>query len=402
MRIVKLIQDSTPSFKKNLFIFLAAYFFVLLNYPLVRSAGTTFFLETFGAKSSPIAWVWSVLFLSVTVYVSNRLQARMTVQRLFFIVTLLSLFIFASATVALKNGSSLSAYGPFIWKDIYIVLQVHLLLAYGNNYFRKQDFKLLIGLIGGVGSLGGVLGGYLTSLLGQSYGTEVVMWLGLLFTLIPAVLFMLTSSILTETKKHQSPMATLTPAVKMYVFWVAAVVATTQFIINIADLQFNLAFEAFVIGATQKTTYQGYIHMATNAVTFIFQFLLVPLILPRVTEKNYHLSLPLAYGALLGLLLLAPMGFFPVASFFILLKASDYSFFSSGKEVLYQPLSSEQKYGAKYLTDMLVYRVAKAVIAAVLIYLQSSFMLNMMMVIFLAVWIILIIQLFKLHRQLNH
>ena len=94
------------------------------------------------------------------------------------------------------------------------------------------------------------------------------------------------------------------------------------------------------------------------------------------------------------------LGLLPIAALFTYLKAADYSLFSSGKELLYQPLKPEQKYGAKYLTDMLVYRAGKAVVALVLIYLQSSTILNMLMFIFLLVWIFLIIRLFKLQRQL--
>jgi AAA family ATP:ADP antiporter len=94
------------------------------------------------------------------------------------------------------------------------------------------------------------------------------------------------------------------------------------------------------------------------------------------------------------------IGLLPIAALFTYLKAADYSLFSSGKEILYQPLQPEQKYGAKYLTDMLVYRAGKAVVALVLIYLQSSTILNMLMFIFLGIWIFPIIKLFQLHRQI--
>ncbi len=89
-----------------------------------------------------------------------------------------------------------------------------------------------------------------------------------------------------------------------------------------------------------------------------------------------------------------------MAALFIYFKSADYSIFSAGKEILYQPLTSSQKYGAKYLTDMLVYRFSKALIAAVLIYLQSSTILNMMMISFLVIWLILIVKLFKIQHKL--
>jgi AAA family ATP:ADP antiporter len=91
---------------------------------------------------------------------------------------------------------------------------------------------------------------------------------------------------------------------------------------------------------------------------------------------------------------------FATALFYIYLKASDYSLFSGGKELLYQCLRPEQKYGAKYLTDMLVYRFSKALIAAVLIYLHSSSILNVMMTIFLFSWLILVIRIFHMQKKI--
>jgi AAA family ATP:ADP antiporter len=129
--------------------------------------------------------------------------------------------------------------------------------------------------------------------------------------------------------------------------------------------------------------------------------MLLPMLLPRISEKSLHFFIPVSYLLCLGgLLLSAGHTLIPVAMFYIYLKASDYSLFSAGKELLYQTLRPEQKYGAKYLTDMLVYRLSKALIAAVLIYLQSSLMLNMMMTGFLLIWLVLVVRIFGIYRRL--
>jgi len=94
------------------------------------------------------------------------------------------------------------------------------------------------------------------------------------------------------------------------------------------------------------------------------------------------------------------VGLLPVAILYAYFKSSDYSLFSAGKEILYQPLLPEQKYGAKYLTDMLVYRLSKAAVSAVLIYLQSSTILNMLMLTFLFIWIVLVVELFRVRKEL--
>ncbi len=402
MKLTDFIKQSDPALRRNLVFFLISYFFVLFNYPLVRASSTTLFFEAYGAKSSPIAWLWGVLFLSLAVIVCDRLQSRLSVQKVFGIVSFFSSLLFFASTLGFLSGIKFLTYLPFTWKEIYIVIQVHLLLAYANNILKKEDFKLLVGPIGAIGSLGGILGGWLTGQISSGGGTIQVMWVALFFVSLPAVFFFFTPSLRKAISSQvRSPLASLTPDIRKYVWHIAGVVALTQFVINIADFNFNIAFESAVSDATARTTYLGHVYMVTNALTFAFQFLLLPFLLTRISERSLHIFIPLSYMASLGILLLTgSAGFIPVAMFYVYLKASDYSFFSAAKEILYQPLGISQKYGAKYLTDMLVYRVSKAMIAAVLIYLQSSTILIMMMGIFLTLWVGLIFRLFRLHRQL--
>jgi hypothetical protein len=59
-----------------------------------------------------------------------------------------------------------------------------------------------------------------------------------------------------------------------------------------------------------------------------------------------------------------------------------------------------QKYGAKYFTDMLVYRSSKAVIAGVLIYLQDPEILFWIMCVALLAWMVIVKFIFSLHRKI--
>lgn len=401
MKIIELFKKSDPAHKKSLWFFLSAYFFVLFNYPLVRASSTTFFLEAFGAKSSPAAWLWAVLFLSVTIFVCNKLQARFSVQKVFLSMSILSAMLFAISTWGIGAHFRFLAWIPFVWKEIYIVLQVHLLLAYANNFFHKEEFKIMLGPVGAVGSLGGILGGVSTKFLSALGGTSLVMVTGVVFVVLPAILFLFTSTRKNEqVEERVDPLTSLnTSDIRKYVFYIASIVAVTQFIINIADFKFNLAFELGVLDSGERTGYLGNIYTVTNILTFIFQFIVLPLVLPRVSEKNYHLFISLSYFVCM-ISFLGQDGLLPIAALYVYFKASDYSLFSAGKEILYHPLEKTQKYGAKYLTDMLVYRLSKALIAVVLIYLQTSLILNILMGFFLILWLGLILKLFKLHGQL--
>jgi AAA family ATP:ADP antiporter len=270
-------------------------------------------------------------------------------------------------------------------------------LGYANNYFKGSDFKALIGLVGGVGSIGGILAGLLTRFLAERFGTNSVMWMGIIFTFIPALSFLKTKNLSrTIEDKARTPIASFDLNLKKYIGIVAAIVALSQVIINIADFNFHLVFEQTIKDSSERTSKLGDIYMYMNVVTFFLQFIVLPFVMLRTSEKNYHYFIPLSYFFFFMIVvLLFPNGLLPLSLFFIYLKASDYSLFSAGKEVLYQPLSINQKYGAKYLTDMLVYRFSKAMIALVLIYVQNSYILNIVMFICFFMWISLVSKLFN-------
>lgn len=402
MKFLSLLKDSDRDFKKNLSFFFISYFLVIFNYPFIRASTTSLFFEAYGAKSTPAAWTWAVIFLCISIFLCNRLQKKQSVQVVFTVASILSAIIFLAGSLSFFQGNKLFAYFSFIWKEICIVIQVHLMLGYANNYFNKINFRVLIGPVGAIGSIGGILGGLLTSYLSKNGGTLLVLQVGVSFVVLPVVFFLMTKKINTQTDDQKTPVASLdTPDLRKYVFYICAMVALAQFIINIADFKFNLAFEATVLTADLRTAYLGNIYAWTNGLTFVFQFLILPLVLLRVSERNLHLFIPLSFLVCLVALMIAPqIGLFPVAALYIYFKAADYSFFSAGKEILYQPLQGSQKYGAKYLTDMLVYRSSKALIAVVLIYLQTSSILDMMMVGFLCIWLVVVVQLFNLHRKL--
>lgn len=408
MKIFDDFKYESPEFKKSLGSLLLAYFFVIFNYPLIRASSTSLFFEAYGAKSSPEAWIWSVLSLTVAIFISNKLQTKFVIQKVFGLFTLFTVLLFGVGYLLFERGMKLPAYSYFVWKEVYIVVQVHLVLAYCNIFFSKDLFKKLIGPVGAIGSIGGVLGGLLTSYLSQRFGVGSVVWSGLFFVFLPALFFFKTPSVLKPGElqdKKESPLSSLLdPQTRNYVLLIIAMVALTQFIINIIDFRFNLGFEASIQDQQQRTSYLGYIYTLTNGLTFLLQFILLPLILPRIKNRTLHLFIPLSY-LLCGMIYSffgAGVAFVYLGSFYIYVKASDYSLFSAGKELLYQPLRPEQKYGAKYLTDMLAYRLAKALIAIVLIYFQSSLILDYMGLTFILMWLFVVFFIFKKQHQITN
>jgi AAA family ATP:ADP antiporter len=76
-------------------------------------------------------------------------------------------------------------------------------------------------------------------------------------------------------------------------------------------------------------------------------------------------------------------------------KSLTYSIFRSAKEILYIPLSYIEKYKAKAVIDMFIYRFAKAAIALVIIGLQAAVVvtavkINYIVMALIVIWIIIV------------
>ena len=84
-----------------------------------------------------------------------------------------------------------------------------------------------------------------------------------------------------------------------------------------------------------------------------------------------------------------------ISAGFVILKGADYSLFASAKELLYFPLTAAQKYGTKYISDIVVYRFAKGLVSLLLIYFQELYIINWLMYLCLILWVISLVPLMK-------
>ena len=85
----------------------------------------------------------------------------------------------------------------------------------------------------------------------------------------------------------------------------------------------------------------------------------------------------------------------PLAAVFVVFKGLDYSIFSAAKEILYFPLTSLQRYGAKYIVDIVSYRAAKGLISFILIIYHEEYFINIFLFGSIILWGIVLIPLFR-------
>lgn len=377
-------------------------FLLFFSYPLMRSTTTSILLTSLGAKASPYAWIFSTIGLSIFVSILNKFQKKTRPQTLFTWIAGLTTIFFAVFFFLYQSGLTIWAYPLYVLKEIYIVLMVHSVLAHLNSSITEKVAKVVYGPLGALGSSGGILGGLITTSLVKELGESTLFFTGLFIIALTIPCFFYTSKGHTHLKesKERSPLRSIR-GIKTFVFLIAGMVLLSQFVINIGNYQFNIFLNETFTDSISKTEYLGKIYAAINSFSLLAQILILPFLLRFVPTSITQLCIPLVYGMtfFFGGFLFGD-GMMPMAVTFIIFKGLDYSIFGAAKELLYYALSDIQKYGAKYVADMITYRLAKGVISIILIKIPGN-LINSLLGVSLMAWILCLFPLLK-HYKLHH
>ncbi len=282
-----------------------------------------------------------------------------------------------------------------------------MLYAYLTSSIQIKDAKLVYGPVGAIGSIGGILGGIFTSKLTAVISTEAILLTGIIPIILAAVLFTYTdrskviSELMGEDKSTGNPIDSIKPVLK-YVLLIGIIVTLSQFVINLANMKFNFLLEEMIPTKLGKTEYLGKLYSMINGVSLGIQLLIIPIFLKLLPLSVVHLIIPVSYlfAAAIGLGFGAGELSF-VAGAFVYLKGADYSIFSTAKEMFYFPLNAAQKYGAKYINDIVIYRFSKGLISLVLIYIQDIFIIDLCLYVFLGLWVISLVPIIRANKAIN-
>ncbi len=388
--------------KRNILVLGLAAFTILFSYPLLRSAATATFLQHYGAKSSPAVWVWSVVALSGLVTFYNRYQLKWRVHNLYAATGFFSIVFIALCFFLVNRNLGVFAWPLYVWKEVYIVVMLHMVYGLLNTLVDIKIARILYGPLGAMGSLGGVLGGLLTSYLAANFNEQIVVVVGLAIIFSSVLFYLMSDRVMLKGKDAEradiSPLASV-QGVGRYVGMMALMVILTQFVINLANFKFNVLFEIAVPDQTEKTQQLGRLYTWINLLALGLQIFVLPLLLRFVALRQIHIMIPSVY--LVAQLWSLDGGALAVAGMFMVLKGTDYSLFAVSKELLYFPLSDKQKYGAKYIVDMFCYRFGKGIISFVMIYVQSLVWIDGLLYVSLFLWLWLVFPLMKEHKVLK-
>jgi ATP:ADP antiporter, AAA family len=354
---------------------LCTFAFVLLaGYAVARSATESLYISAYTSEMLPAVWV-AVGFVSVLVvawYTSY--VKRLALVRLFGFAVAISAVTLVLVLLAVGAKLPGSVFVLYIWKDVYIVVLVELFWSFANVVFRVRSAKWMYGLFLLMGALGGITGNLGVGVVAKQVGTANALWLVLpLLATDWLIIFALarsaTGQVSVATDKD-APAAPFKEGMRTlrespYLLLLLLLIGVVQIAITLIDYVYNQSVEMAYPDEDARTAVMGKVYAAIDASSMILQALSGP-VLRWIGVGSTLLGVPILLGsAVLGFIAaprFATMAIAKVAS-----KALDYSLFRAAKEILYIPLTFEEKTRGKALVDMLTYRVAKALVSFLLL-----------------------------------
>jgi ATP/ADP translocase len=241
--------------------------------------------------------------------------------------------------------------------------------SYANSIFPIKTAKWTYGLFCVMGSLGGILGGRNVGALAKAWGTREVMWLLIPLFLILLVQCRIASKTIGELHPDQKEQTDLSSGLRVlfksqYLGYLLALIIVIQIAVTLIDYQYNRILEVTYTTTSSRTYIIGQIYAAIDMASLVLQ-LMTGVILRYIGVPLTLLGIPLLLGVAVGSFLAWPT-FLALAIAKITSKSTGYSLFRSAKEILYIPLTYEEKTQGKAVIDILSYRFAKGLASLLL------------------------------------
>ena len=384
VKVMQRAKEIALGFSKREKLFLLAAFlcsfFISSEYAIIRPVSNSLFIQYFGAKAFPYAWLLAIPLNLSIVYLYNRFLPRVKCLSLFLLVASSVCFVNTLASIFMAKSPSFTFFF-YMWKDVYVMLMFQLLWSVIHSTIDLNKAKFLYGLLFGIGALGGLSGSLFTGSFAVAWGSEslLFMTIPIYFCLALSYRFLIKNSLSVDQSvskeiKSKDVMKdsfqiiarskVLTAILLMVVFM--------QVTATITDFQFNHYLEKLFPEKDLRTAYLGKLLGLGNIMTMSFQFIGVYVLIRSLGRFKTHLLVPLTLS--ISVLSFISFPAFGMITFsFLTIKCFDFSLFNVIKEMLYIPLKTEEKFRAKAIIDVFAYRGAKVLASFFILFLQAFF-----------------------------
>jgi AAA family ATP:ADP antiporter len=367
MNLLRKIVDVRPEEVRALFLAFVFNFVVLGGYYVIRPIRDEIGADR-GVENLPWMYTGTLIGMLVANALYAAIVARMSRRQFIPIAyrfAIANLFVFFLLMRVMPMAQERSILAPifFIWVSVFNLFATTMFWSFMADVFTPEQGKRLFGFIAVGGSLGGIVGGFVTSSLAGKLSTA-------LFLLITAAMLEIAAQCVrlftADFRKHDQPSEQPIGGR----FWEGAThIARSPYLLGLAAFlilytitntwayfqQSDLTGHQLQDRAT-RTSFLANIDIAVNTITVLIQVFLTGRLM-----KWFGVGITLVLMPLLSAVGFAAIGFAPIltvlATFQILRRAAGFALLRPAREVLFTVLRREDKYKAKSLIDTFGYRL---------------------------------------------
>ncbi|MGB5981189.1 MAG: Npt1/Npt2 family nucleotide transporter [Nonlabens sp.] len=364
---------------------LSYIFLVICALLIVKPTVNALFLSELGAEALAEAFIITAIVAVILSYAYNKSLEKYALKNVIkstLLVFALAFMIMGSLT-AFDLVSGFLAYLFYIFVGMFALLATSQFWVLANVVFNVREAKRLFGFIGAGGILGGIVGGYLTSLLAPVIGNS---------TLIIIAGFMIMSCVwifkriwkervekLSKYKRKERATVSTESSVKLifksrHLSFLALTIGLGVLVAKLIDYQFSHIASEQIPDAVELAAFFGFWFSTFNIVSLVVQLFVTRHVLERTDIGFSLLLLPLGVISCCVLLFL-----FPELWVVVLLKGLDgslkQSLHKSSVELLALPIPSDVKNKTKTFIDVVVDSLATGLAGLFLIFIIKGLQL---------------------------
>lgn len=368
------VVDVRPNEWRALWLAFVFHFVVLAGYYVIRPIRDEIGADR-GVEKLPWMYTGTLVGMLIANALYGMIVARMSRRRFLpiayrFAISNLIVFFLLMRAITPEQTRSILAPVFFVWVSVFNLFATTMFWSFMADLFTPEQGKRLFGFIAVGGSLGGILGGVVTTSLVGKLGTAM-------FLLISAAMFEIAAQCVrffpTDFREHAHDNAAAEKPIGGS-FWEGATqIVRSPYLfalilfIMIYTLTNTWAYfqQSDLTGAqlqdrAARTSFLANIDIAVNTITVVIQLFLTGRLLKWLGVGITLVLMPLLSG--IGFL---AIGFAPVlavlATFQIIRRAAGFALLRPAREVLFTVLRREDKYKAKSVIDTFGYRLGDQV-----------------------------------------
>ena len=346
--------------------------FLLCGYEFIRSVSVSLFIGAYGARNLPVVMALGMVVTLALIYAYGRLLSATGPRIAILATSAFSALVVLGCFAGIRAGAKPATAVLYAFREGYIVLLIEQVWSFINSTVRTEEGSKLNGPVCGVASLGSIAGGLLVQHYATKFGSANLLLLAAV-TFVPTGVFAVVAyraggepkPAADEAHGRHGHLGLGTLVRQPVLRRLALLIALTQVVSTVAELQLSIYAEKSLPMADLRTQWFGGFYALLNVGSAVFQFVVAPVSLAFVPHRLIYLAIPLVHLGMVAAVFAHP-GLWTAAACYLVFKVLDYSVFRAVKELLYVPLSFDARYRAKEIIDAFVYRASKGMTAGAL------------------------------------